>query len=107
MVQWLRHCTIKGSGSIPGWGTKISHTTQQKKKKNTNKQNYVNLRQIQKIYRPQFISLGVTRKRSGEGDISAPIKGAPGRLREGCDPLPGCIRGGFLEEVSLRIAHPL
>ena len=33
MVQWLRHGTIRGSGSIPGWGTKISHAMQPKRKK--------------------------------------------------------------------------
>ena len=32
MVQWLRHCTIRGSGSIPDWGIKISHAMQPKKK---------------------------------------------------------------------------
>ena len=27
VVQWLRHCAsnARGLGSIPGWGTKISH----------------------------------------------------------------------------------
>ena len=39
VVQWLRlhESTAGGVGSIPGWGTKISHATQcgQKTKQNT------------------------------------------------------------------------
>ena len=32
VVQWLRLCpsTAGGTGSIPGWGTKIPHATQPK-----------------------------------------------------------------------------
>ena len=35
MVQWLRLpiSNAEGMGSIPGWGTKTPHATQQKKKK--------------------------------------------------------------------------
>ena len=35
-VQWLRRCasTAGGTGSIPGWGTKIPHTADQPKKPN-------------------------------------------------------------------------
>ena len=35
VVQWLRLCTFSagGQGSIPFWGTKISHATQLKHKK--------------------------------------------------------------------------
>ena len=39
MVQWLelRDSTAGGPGSIPGWGTKIPHALQQKKKKTMKK----------------------------------------------------------------------
>ena len=35
VVQWLglHPSTTRGMGSIPGWGTKILHAMQQKKKK--------------------------------------------------------------------------
>ena len=39
VVQWLElsGSTAGGPGSIPGWGTKIPHALQPKKKKNTMK----------------------------------------------------------------------
>ena len=42
VVQWLElsGSTAGGPGSIPGWGTKIPHALQPKKKKHHEKTNY-------------------------------------------------------------------
>ena len=42
VVQWLRLRALNagGTGSIPGWGTKIPHAAQRGQNKQTNKKNY-------------------------------------------------------------------
>ena len=42
MVRWLRLCTSNagGTGSIPGWGTRIPHGSAKKQKQNKNKKTH-------------------------------------------------------------------
>ena len=51
MVQWLRLCPLNTGGmeSNPGWGTKIPHAAQSKKKKKPTKTKQ-DFREIELIY---------------------------------------------------------
>lgn len=73
-------------------GTKISHTNNsQKEKENKTNKLSCQLRQIQKIWLSLTYKPWGHEEEEWEGDISAPIKGAPGG-QEGCGLTAWCIR---------------